>query len=450
MISIAGKSVRWKSFAAFFATSLASRGISISCQLVQVPIAIGAMGKEAFGLWMTLTSISYLVSFADFGMGVGVQNRLAESFAVQECDAARQLFGSAFLFLLAMAGLLAVMLLPLSWLLDLPRLFGLTEPRVISDAPSAVATILAIFCLGFPFGLAQRLAYAQQLGWKHNLSQACGSLVAVAALFITAKLRLGIGAMILCGAAPGMLANAGLLIHLLKQRGWLALRGFRADFNTVRQLLSLGVHFTVQQVLNTTVFALPPIIISTTLGAAAVTPFNLAQRFFNLFGVLQNAFMLPLWPAYSEAKAKGEFDWIRHTLRRSLLATTFFTVLPMAIGAWFARHLIHLWVREPSVIPSASLILLLFLWNASVFLQQPFAYLLAGISRVRRLTVFSIVSAVCATTLMFVLVRWHGQEGVVLGMLIGSVPLTVWCNVSESLKFLRTAGPMSGEPKASH
>ncbi|MEA3212043.1 MAG: hypothetical protein QOE70_5100 [Chthoniobacter sp.] len=414
--------------------------MGIACQLLQVPIAIGAMGSEAFGLWMTLSSISYMITFADFGMGVGVQNRLAEAFAVKQLDAARQLFGSAFLFLLCVATVLAAVLLPLAWLLNLPVIFGLTDHSIKAEAPQAVAAILATFCVGFPFGLAQRLAYSQQLGWKHNVSQACGNVVAVAALYLASRLHFGIGAMILCAAAPAVLANVCLIVHLLKRLDWLHLRGFRPDFATVRELLGLGMYFTVQQILNLSLFALPQIVISTSLGAAAVTPFNLAQRFFNLFGVLQNAFMLPLWPAYSQAKATGEFQWIRATLQRSLLATTFLTILPMALGAFLAKPIILLWVKSAAAVPSTTLIWLMFLWNASVFLQQPFGFLLAGVSRVQRMTYYSVLAAVCSAGLMVLLVRWYAQDGVLLGMLIGSVPITFVCNVMETVLYLRTVG----------
>src|SRR5690606_18289846 len=128
----------------------------------------------------------------------------------------------------------------------------------------------------------------------------------------------------------------------------------------LRELVALGASFGVQQLQHTLFISLPQVIISTHLGAAAVTPYNLAQRLFNLFGVVQSAFMLPLWPAYSDAKAKGDFAWIRRTLRRSIGATVLFTLVPMAVGAIFARPLLNLWVGESADLPSSLLVWLLF------------------------------------------------------------------------------------------
>jgi O-antigen/teichoic acid export membrane protein len=205
----------------------------------------------------------------------------------------------------------------------------------------------------------------------------------------------------------------------------------------MRELIALGAHFGVQQIQLTVFVALPQMIISTTLGAASVTPYNLALRLFNVFGIIQNAFMRPLWPAYSEAKAKREFAWIRRALLRSLAATLACTLVPMVLGAAFAPRILTLWVGPSAALPSTTLIWLMFAWNALTFLGQPFGYMLAGVSEVRRLTQYSVLSGVLSAILMVVLARSHGAEGVVAGMLLGFLPWLIGGNVVEALRVLR-------------
>src|SRR3954464_8085519 len=95
---VRGLSGRSRAVGMFFATSLAARALGISCQLLQVPIAMKALGSEAFGLWMTLTSIGTVITFADFGVGQGAQNKLAEAFAAQRDEWARELWDSSLVF----------------------------------------------------------------------------------------------------------------------------------------------------------------------------------------------------------------------------------------------------------------------------------------------------------------------------------------------------------------
>ena len=238
---------------------------------------------------------------------------------------------------------------------------------------------------------------------------------------------------------PLILGNAGLLSWQLVQLGWFGFLPLRCHWSTLRPLLKLGACFGIQQVHLTLLLSLPQVLISTSLGAAAVTPYNLAQRLFNLFAIIQNAFMLPLWPAYSDAKARGDVAWIRRTLFFSLGATLGCTIVPMLFGAWWGRPLLALWVGPRAALPSAALVWLLFLWNAVVFLEQPFGYLLAGMSEVRKLTFYAIISAIASAGLMGALVHRYAQVGVVFGMLVGYLPYLVFGNICETIRLFRAS-----------
>jgi len=428
---------RSKAVGLFFATSVTARMLGIGCQLLQVPVAVKVLGTEAFGLWMALTSIGTMIMFADFGMGQGAQNKLSEAFAAGKEPVARELWGSVAVFLCLLGLLLAALVGLIVPALDFTALFSLTDPVVQAQAPRAIMVTLLLFCVNFPLGLAQRLAYARQQGWMHNIAQALGGAGSLGGVLLAADLHLGLAEFIAAAQLPLILSNAGLLALQLIQLGWFNFRTVRFHWATMRELLGLGACFGIQQVHLVLLISLPQIIISTGLGAAAVTPYNLAQRIFNLFAIVQNAFMLPLWPAYSDAKARGEFDWIHRTLFFSLRITLLGVIAPMAAGALFARPILALWVGRDATLPSESLIWLLFLWNAVFFLEQPFGYMLAGISEVRRLTFYAVVSIVASAGLMDLLVQRHAQEGVVVGMVVGFLPYLFLGNIAETFRVFR-------------
>ncbi len=439
------RSGRGRALGLFFASSLAARGIGIGCQILQVPLALHAVGAEAFGFWMALSSLGTLIAFADFGIGLGVQNRVAEAWSIGDMAQARRV---ACLSLLLFGGLtlvLLTLLIPLPWCLNFAALFGLHESALIREAPLAVALTIGTFCAALPFGLAQRLAQAQQRGWLHNVSQAVGSVLALGALYLA--IRLGetrISVFILAAAVPPIVCNAVLLFPLLSPLRPIRRSDFTISRPLVRDLVSLGGMFGIQQVATFVLNVAPQIILSTALGAAAVTPYNLAQRLFNLFSVVQNALMLPLWPAYSEARARGEFGWMQRMLRRSVVATCALSVLPMVAAGFLARPIFHLWVGPGTALPSPTLLWLLLVWNAMLFLQQPFSYLLAGVSEIRRVAIYSGGTAILCLVTMNVLVRWAGAPGLVVGMLLGYVPVLFVGCVVEAQRYLRnaTSAPM--------
>ncbi|HVW22538.1 MAG TPA: oligosaccharide flippase family protein [Opitutaceae bacterium] len=427
----------------FFATSIAARGVGIVCQLLQVPVAVHALGSEAFGLWMALMSISYFITFADFGVGQGAQNKLAEAFAAEHDAEARRLWGTTLAFLALVGGILAAAVLAFAPRFDFVSIFHLQNSAVRAQALPAVETTLCIVCCNFPLGLAQRLAYSLQWGWMHNIAQAVGAVGGLCGILFAVHNHWTLPGIIAATQTPLLLANAGLIIFLLARLGWLdRLPECRRD--TMRPLLKLGAYFGVQQVLVTLMISLPSVVISTGLGAAAVTPYNLAQRLFNFFAIIQNAIMLPLWPAYSDAKARGDYVWIRRTLFFSLRAGLFAVILPMAIGALVGRPVIRIWVGSGTELPSRMLIGALFLWNAAVFLQQPFGYFLAGLSEVRRLTFYAVISAALSASLMYLAVHRFGAAGTVLGMLVGYLPFLILGNITETARVLRKHGIVPG------
>jgi hypothetical protein len=80
---------------------------------------------------------------------------------------------------------------------------------------------------------------------------------------------------------------------------------------------------------------------------------------------------------------------------------------------------------------------MLFFWNAVVFLQQPFGYMLAGISEIRRVTAFALAGTVASAGLMAALVGRLGQDGVVIGLLAGFVPFYFVGSVYQSVRVLK-------------
>ncbi len=428
---------RNRSLGLFAGTSLFARGLGMAGQVLQVPLAVHALGAEAFGLWMTLMSVSTLATFADFGLGQGAQNVMAEALAAGDGKTARQTATTALYFLFFMSAVVALAGAGLIGLLDVNHVFGLRDDATRQAAKPAIAAVLAVFCLNFPLGFAQRLAYARQKGWLHNLAQAVSVVLALAGVALAARAHASLVTIIVVAQGPLALANGILLLIQLIELRWNVARRSYFSGARLRSMLRLGGYFSLQQILNLLLFSAPQIVISTALGAAAVTPYNVLQRFFNVFGVIQNAFMLPLWPAYSEAKARGEMAWVRRTLKRSVAATLVCTVAPMAVATLLAGPLIKAWVGSGAVQPPKELIWLMFAWTAAVFLQQPFGYLLAGFSEVKRTTLYALASAGACGFLMTRLVHPLGPAGVVIGLLLGAVPFNLLGNMFEAWKIVR-------------
>jgi O-antigen/teichoic acid export membrane protein len=430
---------RERSILAFFATSLASRGLGIGCQFLQVPIALHFLGNEAFGLWVTLSSLGFILSYSDFGVGLGVQNKVAEALGQGDEKRARQVFTTGLAFLLAVMAVLLLVLVPFCFCANVAGMLHISDPVVAHATRSAILVVTLVWCVNVPLGLGQRVAYGAQLGWMHNAATTASQLMILATTAAGVWLKVGMAMFFVLTFGGGLVVSVVFLFYLLRRLGWLRIR--RSDFHLpyLRELSGLGFYFFFQQIATMVLFTMPPLILSATMGAAAVTPFNLAQRVLNLFTVVTNAVLLPIWPAYAEAKAQSDWAWIRRTLVRSLLIVMVAAVIPMTAMAPFLPKIIHWWTRAGAELPSLSLVWLLVAWNALTVVQQPFGYFLAGISKVRRATLYSILSTVLALAAIFLLIPHCGVNALPLGLIVGFVPFIFVGNAVETVMILSEA-----------
>lgn len=433
---------RERSILTFFASSIASRGIGIVCQFALVPIALRHLGTEAFGLWITLNSLNFIMACSDFGIGLGVQNQVAEALGQGDQKRARSVFVTALAALTGVTVLLLAILLPLCLLLNTAALLKISDPALAAAATPAILVVTLVWCFNAPLGLGQRLAYGAQLGWMHNACATMTQVWTLLAVVAGAWLKVGITSFFILTFSGSALINLIFLVILLRRLGWLRLRRDEFHYPYLRELFLLGLFFFLQQIATIVLFTAPPLILTRALGPASVTPFNLVQRVLNLFTVVTNAALLPIWPAYAEAKAQNDWPWIRRTLQRSLLVVIGVAVIPMLAVGPFVQRIIHWWTAwsgKENVTPETSLIWLLIAWTVVNTLQQPFGYLLAGISKVRRATLYSILTSATALIAIFFLIPHQGANALPVGLIVGFVPFIFLGNVLETWVILREA-----------
>jgi hypothetical protein len=95
------------------------------------------------------------------------------------------------------------------------------------------------------------------------------------------------------------------------------LRAVEAD--TSKVVLRSGLLIFSAQAGASALNAAPAIGLAVLAGAAAVAPFVVLQRAMLIPLALSYAFAAPLWPAYAEAVAVGDYKWIKKTIYRSVV-----------------------------------------------------------------------------------------------------------------------------------
>src|SRR5260370_25163955 len=90
----------------------------------------------------------------------------------------------------------------------------------------------------------------------------------------------------------------------------------------------------------------------------------------------------PLWPAYAEASSRGDCEWVKATLRRSILLGLAVAIPANLLLIALGRPIIRLWVG-PQIVPSFLLLAGLATWAILSGIGGPMDMFLNGIGFIR-------------------------------------------------------------------
>src|ERR1700692_3845800 len=70
--------------------------VQVSTSLITIPLTVHYLGDERFGLWMTISSVLAMANFADFGIGNGLLNAVADAYGKDDYERIRRAVSSGF------------------------------------------------------------------------------------------------------------------------------------------------------------------------------------------------------------------------------------------------------------------------------------------------------------------------------------------------------------------
>jgi len=201
-----------------------------------------------------------------------------------------------------------------------------------------------------------------------------------------------------------------------RRRPWLMPAWSGVDREAVRRVLKLGLLYFVLQVAVAMAFSTDNIVIAQLLGPAAVSEYSVSWRVFSIAPMFLGFFLMPLWPAYGESIARGDWVWTKRTLIRSLKLTASVTAAYSLVLVLFGRPIIRLWAG-PEVVPSLALLLGLGVWTVFSTSGNAVAMFLNGCNRIGFQAVTGSLMAVAALAAKIAFGKTMGLPGIIWGTL---------------------------------
>ena len=412
------------------ASALASRSVALLVNAVTLPLTIRYLGPLQYGIWVTISTTVVMLAVMDLGVANTLTNMISHAYAMDDRAAAQRYYATAFWISTGISAVLALISLILWPHMNWGSLFHLHDPALTHEVSLCVAVALGFFLLSLPLNLVHRILSGYQQTQITNYFNLLSNTLALTAILVVIKLHGSLLTLMLMYSGSLLLGSIGLNIWVnLWDRRWIIPSPQFIRRAAIGDLMSSGLGFFVLQLAGIVVFNSDNLIITHYLGAADVTPYSVTWRLASYAALLQTAVLPSLWPAYSEAYARGDFDWVRrmfwNTVRVAMSAVAIAVLILTICGKWLIR-----WYAGSAAVPSTLLLLTICVWTLLSAGMDLEACLLAAINRIRTQGILSVVAAVLNIFFSIYLVKKLGSLGVILGtilsyLLILVVPQTV-------------------------
>jgi O-antigen/teichoic acid export membrane protein len=390
--------------------------VTSACSLVAVPIYLHFLGKEQYGLWLTLLSVLIPLSLASIGFPTVSQNMLAEARARDDWAAVNRVMSTSFIFL-CFAAVVACLLMALGLRLGIVQ--GLLKTSSGPGAAIVPALLIALagFALSQPLQLF-RLAF--RAFERVDLEQYGLAALAVANLLLTA-LVLWVGWGIVGVAAVyaflQLAAGAAFFAVLTWKFTRLRFSSRLFSFRLARRMLTPGFYFFVVSVSGVLMWGIDNLVIAGVMGVAFVTAFAIASRLTSLLrGVIAMPFSTT-GPTITALSAEGREGPLRRLFFLSTKLALSAAVLFSVELAFFGRSFIRLWAGRAVVVDAATFLALVGILVVDVLQQPAYAFIIAT-TRHRVFSWLSLLEGVANLALSWWWVHRWGVLGVALGTLV--------------------------------
>ena len=328
-----------------------AKSITALTGVISVPLTLQYLGAERFGLWMTISSLASILTFADLGLGNGLVSAVSVRYGRDEGNEIAQYVSSAFFFLL----FTGLMLLTIFWSVHswVPwtRVFSVASRVAASEADPAIFAVVVCFCIGLPLVVAQRIQMAMQEFWLSNLWLTAGNLLGLAGVILAIHWRVGLPVLTL--AMYGGPVIAGLLstsVEFGLVRRALSPRWSLVSRQVISRLARTGLIFFLLQILTVLGLGIDNVVIAAMSNAEAVAPYAIMARYAQSLLVV-NVFLQPLWPAFGEAMGRGDYAWARQALNRASRWTIGIGIGIAIFTAVAGQGVVRLWVGHSVTLP---------------------------------------------------------------------------------------------------
>ena len=402
--------------------SLVIKGLSIVISLLLVPMTLGYVSSELYGIWLTLSSIMTWLGFLDIGFSLGLKNKLAEAIALKDWDRGKALVSTTYFMML-------LIFIPVCIVFELciPLLnwsdFLNVNPIYNEEISNVLHVLVAFFCLQMIVNVLTAVVAAFQKVALSSAFPVIGNFCSLIIIWCLTKF-----------CPPSLLAlsfaiSSMSILVILAASLFLYNGRFRQvapnvkciDVKYIKDLFSLGARFFLIQIQTVILYQSTNVLISNVSGPEEVTSYNIAYKYMGIAMMAYAIILSPLWPAFTDAYTSKDYKWMRKVYK-AMSKFYLVSVGVMLFMLFLSPVAYKIWIGDKADIPFVmTLVVCLYMvihnWDS---LQ---VNLINGIGAIQLQTYVTIIGLVLHIPLSVWLGKYIGLGalGVVVSMIVINV-----------------------------
>lgn len=397
--------------------SLFVKGFSIIISLLIVPLTLGYVSSDLYGIWLTLSSIMMWLNFFDIGFTLGLKNKLAEAITLGDMQRGKALVSTTYFIMITIFVPLCIFLEIIIPYINWAAFLNVAE-SYNHDIIKTLHILAACFCAQMIVNVLTAVLAAYQ---KVALSSAFPVIGNFFSLFIILLLTK------YCPPSLHFLALAISVIPILViiiASFVLFCKSFRSvapSWNFVRKeyiknLFNLGSKFFLIQVQVVVLYQCTNILISNLSGPTEVTAYNIAYKYITISMMILTIIMAPLWPAFTEAYTKEDYSWMKNVYNKmcKLWGGLTAVVILMIISS---PIIYQLWIGEKAQVPLVMTVLIgIYTIVHSWDIIQ--VNMINGVGAIKLQTYMTLIGLIAHIPLSLFLGRYVSCYGVIISMIV--------------------------------
>ncbi|WP_201352034.1 lipopolysaccharide biosynthesis protein [Hydrogenimonas urashimensis] len=400
---------------------------SIIVSFFLVPLSINYLGKENYGLWLTLFSFLGWFAIADFGIGNGLRNKLAQTLASDNYELAKGYVSTAYISTAIISFITFILFITIFPFIPWHSIFN------YNPIDLSVSHLILISFFFFSINLSLKnisiLFYADQKASIPELLTFIGQLFILICVYI--MMHITTTSIFLYGM---IVLGIPVIIHMV-----VTFMAFTGKYNIIKpsfkyfkkelitDILNLGGKFFIIQISYIILYTTDNFIINKILGSSDVTAYNITYKYFMVMLTITTLITTPYWSAFTNAYTKNDSIWLHKSMKLLTKISIIISILTFLM-IFIANRIYDIWIGNVIDIP----FLLTFFMGITTILRiyrYPFVMFINGTGKIQIQLYLGFFLALTNIPLSIYLAKnaHFGVSGVILAtLLVNAIEIIVF------------------------